>query len=56
MYKHIFKAQYKNNNYETLIAVKFCRYPKKTKVYKTLVNLLDRDIIKTYSIATEPLQ
>ena len=53
MYKHIFKAQYKNNNYETLVAVKFCRYPKKTKVYKTLVNLLDRGIITTYSIAAE---
>ena len=50
MYLHKFTLTYKNNKKETYF--KFCRYPKKTKLYKSCMNLLDKDILKrfTYSI------
>ncbi len=55
MYRYTFTVKYKNHSYNTIIAVKHCLYPKKTKVYKTLVNMLDRNIIESYGYSRETI-
>jgi hypothetical protein len=47
MYLHKFTIEYKTNSKEYNLLgnefiYKFCRYPKKTKLYKQLMNLLDQ--------------
>jgi len=44
MKRHTFKMSYKYEG-ETYIKIytKFCKYPKKTKLYKNLLYLLDND-------------
>ena len=47
MYLHKFTIIYKNNSKEFKLLgnefiYQFCRYPKKTKLYKHLINLLDQ--------------
>jgi len=41
MYRYTF--YYLKNNVNIIFAVKHCKRPKQTKVYKHLVKLLDRD-------------
>lgn len=53
MNRYTFTAKYKNHSYNTIVAVKHCLYPRKTKVYKTLKNMLDRDIIESYGWSRE---
>ncbi len=55
MHRYTFTAKYKNHNYNTIVAVKHCYYPRKTKVYKTLKNMLDRDIIESYGWSIETI-
>ena len=55
MNRYTFTAKYKNHNYNTIVAVKHCLHPKKTKVYKTLKNMLDRDIIQSYGYSRETI-
>jgi|13_taG_2_1085334.scaffolds.fasta_scaffold00187_23 hypothetical protein len=51
MYLYKFTLTYKRTGTKKTY-LKFCRYPKKTKLYKSCMNLLDDDILKrfTYSI------
>jgi len=50
MYLHKFTIQYKNNNEKFFY--KFCKYPKKTKLYKDLINLLnDKNNIEKIKIS-----
>mgnify|MGYP003657784723 FL=1 len=47
MYLHKFTIEYKTNSKEYKLLgneffYKFCKYPKKTKLYKKLINLLDQ--------------
>ena len=55
MNRYTFTAKYKNHNYNTIVAVKHCLHPRKTKVYKNLKNMLDRDIIESYGWAREKI-
>ena len=55
MNRYTFTAKYKNHNYSTIVAIKHCCYPKKTKVYKTLKNMLDRDIIESFKYSRETI-
>ena len=55
MYRYTFTAKYKNHSYNTIVAVKHCLYPRKTKVYKTLLNMLDRNIIESYGWSRETI-
>jgi len=48
MYLHKFTIEYKTNSKEYKLQgnkffYKFCRYPKRTKLYKQLINLLDQN-------------
>ncbi len=50
MYLHKFTIEYKNNNEKFFY--KFCNYPKKTKLYKNLIKLLNNDnTIKSIKIS-----
>jgi len=58
MYLHKFTIEYKTNSKEYKLLgnkffYKFCKYPKKTKLYKKLINLLDQNNnIKLITIET----
>ena len=54
MYTYYFKA-FNDKNEELKTYVKICTYPKRTKLYKSLLNLIDRNIIHgfEYCIASE---
>ena len=46
-YLYVFKLTYQDNTQENYY--KFCYYPKKTKIYKDCINLLNKDIIKRFT-------
>ena len=50
MYLYKFTLTYKNETTEDIY--KYCRYPKKTKLYQNCINLLNNDTLKrfTYSL------
>lgn len=50
MYLHKFTLKYKDG--KTEYYYKFCRYPKKTKIYKQCIDLLNKDILKRFSFET----
>lgn len=43
----IYKRTGKKENY-----FKFCKYPKKTKLYQNCINLLNNDTLKRFSYST----
>ena len=48
MYLHKFVIRYKDDYTQTIF--KFCRYYKKTKLYKNCIRLLENDIIESFSV------
>ena len=47
VYKFTWLTKYENANHYYF---KYCKYPKKTKLYRDLVNLLEKDKIVTFKI------
>lgn len=47
MYLYIFKLTFQDNSQKNYY--KFCAYPKKTKLYKDCIKLLNKDIIKRFT-------
>lgn len=46
MYLYTFQLHYKDSRKETYF--KFCRYPKRTKLYKSCIKLLDNKILDSF--------
>ena len=49
MYYYKFIVSYKDNHQQTFF--KFCKHYKKTKLYKTCIQLLERDEIESFTVS-----